>query len=362
MRPAFTSTTQKAGFCALLLFLLAGPVVIGKKLLPPREQLYSSASWGLGAFPYLHDQVFTETNDIDIAFMGSSPIWWGIDTPHVQAELSRQLGRPAVVRSLCWNWSGFDPFYFIAKDLLAHRRVHMIVFCDLSPGSSDTAQVQAARWFRLADNGEELTGLGGRAKASFYASAIQGMPRNLADWLRSDLPAIDSEDISWGDFKQVANPAHRLGSLPLRMSSYHPFAEQAVTNVTAALSVRVCPPDSPSAFEFSHAPLPPMQVAFAGKIAALAAKENVRLVYLHMPKIPELGSAVIPENADWPALFQNRLTMVGIPAATLYAGQSRDEVTQLYWDFQHLNQNGQVYFTRVITPRLLQLYEAQSKP
>ena len=362
MRPAFTSTTQKAGFCVLLLFLLTCPVVIGKKLLPPRELIYSSTSWGAGAFPYLQNQIFAETNDIDIAFMGSSPIWWGVDTPHVQTELSRALGRPAVVRSLCWNWNGLDAFYFIAKDLLAHRHVHMIVFCDLTPGSSDTAHVQALHWFRLADNAEDLGGLGWRAKASFYASAIQGMPRNLVGWLRTDLPAIDSENISWGDFKQVANPAHRLGSLPLRMSSYHPFADLAVTNIPAASSVRVCPPDSPSSFECSHAPLPPMQVAFAGKIAALAEKENVRLVFLHMPKIPELGSPVIPENADWPALFQNRLTLVGVPAATLYAGQSRDEVTQLYWDFQHLNQNGQVYFTRVITPRLLQLYEAQNQP
>ena len=362
MRPAFTSTTQKAGFCVLLLFLLAGPVLLGKKMLPPREQLYSSASWGLGAFPYLHDQIFIETNDIDIAFMGSSPIWWGIDTPHIQAELSRRLGRPAVVRSLCWNWNGLDAFYFIAQDLLAHRRVHMIVFCDLSPGASDTAHSQAAHWFRLADNATDLTGLGWRAKVSYYASAIQGLPRNLVGRLRPDRPAIDTDKIVWGDFQPQANPARRLGSLPLRMCSYQPFTDWLPAVSPDPQAVLACPPDAPANFEFSQLPLPPLQVAFAGKLADLAAQNHVQLVYLHTPKIPELGSAVLPENADWPTLFHHRLTLVGIPAAKLYAGMKREDITKLYWDFQHLNQNGQIYFTGVITPRLLQVYETQSHP
>src|SRR5580698_8357613 len=112
MSPAFSTTRQATAFGLLLLLLLLLPVLIGKSCLPPREEIYSSLPWGAGAYPYLEDQIFNQKEDIDIAFMGSSRMWWGIDTPQVEAQLSQKLGRKAVVSSLCWNAPGFDPFYF----------------------------------------------------------------------------------------------------------------------------------------------------------------------------------------------------------------------------------------------------------
>ena len=103
-----------------------------------------------------------------------------------------------------------------------------------------------------------------------------------------------------------------------------------------------------------------MQVHFARKIAALAREYHVRLVYLHLPNIMEIGSAVIPENACWPDVFHTRMELVGIPAAKLYAGMSREDILKLYLDFQHFNQNGQKYFTPIITPALLKLYEDEA--
>ena len=144
MSPAFSSNRQAAAFALLLLIILLLPCVLGKNQLPPREQVYSAIPWSFGAFPYLHDQIFEEKGDIDIAFMGSSSTWWAIDTPYVESQLSKALGRKAVVRSLCWNWPGFDSFYFITKDLLQRRKVKVIVFCDLSPG----AQLCSARGLR----------------------------------------------------------------------------------------------------------------------------------------------------------------------------------------------------------------------
>ena len=93
MRPAFSSIAQAAAFIALLMVLLLAPLVIGKNLLPPREQIYASKSWGSGPYPWIQNQIFQETNAIDIAFMGSSHILHAVDTPYVQAELGKQLGR-----------------------------------------------------------------------------------------------------------------------------------------------------------------------------------------------------------------------------------------------------------------------------
>jgi hypothetical protein len=49
--------------------------------------------------------------------------------------------------------------------------------------------------------------------------------------------------------------------------------------------------------------------------------------------------------------------LLGIPPKKLFSGLSDEQVLKLYADPMHLNQNGQRYFTRLITPTLLQLYE-----
>ena len=45
--------------------------------------------WGNGPYPWIRNQIFEETNDIDIAFMGSSHILHAMDTPYVQAQIER---------------------------------------------------------------------------------------------------------------------------------------------------------------------------------------------------------------------------------------------------------------------------------
>ena len=57
----------------------------GQIWLPPREQVYSSALLGQPElFLICTIKSFEEKGDIDIAFMGSSRIWWGIDTPQIR--------------------------------------------------------------------------------------------------------------------------------------------------------------------------------------------------------------------------------------------------------------------------------------
>src|SRR5262249_10887463 len=132
MRPAFSSTKQAAAFALLLLVLLALPALMGKSLLPPRAEIYTSTPPELGPYDHLYRQIFKETNDIDIVFMGASRMLHDLDTPQIQKDLSRKLGRDAVVMTLAWDWAGFDADYFIAHDLLQHRKVKMLVFTDES--------------------------------------------------------------------------------------------------------------------------------------------------------------------------------------------------------------------------------------
>jgi hypothetical protein len=198
MAPAFSSTRQAAAFSAMVLAVLLSPMLIGKALIRPRDQIYSSLPWGTGPYPYLHNQIYQETGDIDVVFMGPSTMWYAIDTLHFQKELSEKLGRPASARTLCWDWAGADAFYRIAKDLLEHRNVHMIVFCDFPEIiAPNTAHRMAPNLLQWPDHVEDLAGLQLRPKTSFYAAAILGMPKNLLGRFRSNLPAVDTEEVSW---------------------------------------------------------------------------------------------------------------------------------------------------------------------
>jgi len=342
MDPAFSSPKQAGAFALFLLVILLLPMLVGKPLLPTREQFYSSTGREIIDFPYFHQQIFEEKGDIDIAFMSASRIGCAIDASYVQQKLSEKLGRKAVVRALCWTWNGYDALYFIAQDLLQQRKVHMIVFCDLSQDAVNIAHHQTSYWFRFADNADALTGLPIKSKVSFYASAIIGMPRNLVGLMRPNLPPIplDKNYVPWN----------------------HSPTDYTPHTTTSPSDVDVYSEATKESFRFSDAPIAPMQLAFVRKIGVLAQEHQTQLVYLHVPDLADRKAALIEEATFWPDAFHANLPMVGIPPAILFAGMTDDDIHKLYFNPTHFNQNGRNYFTPIVAPSLIQIYEDQIKP
>jgi hypothetical protein len=357
MAPAFSSTRQAAAFAVMVLAILLSPVLIGKVLIRPRDQIYSSLPWGTGPYPYLHNQIYEEKGDIDVVFMGPSTMWYAVDTPYFQKKLSEKLGRPAAARTLCWDWVGADPFYRITKDLLEHRNVHMIVFCDPAITAPDTAHKMAPDLFQWPDHAEDLARLAFRAKTAYYAAAIIGMPKNLLGRVRPNLPAVDSEEVSWPGYYHMENPFRRLGSLACPLIEGRDFVKFTPTNDPSPTDVCIYSEATKTEFQFPQAPMEPLQANFIRKVADLAREHNVYMVYLYVPRSTEMRATTIKPNACWADYFPDRLTMMGIPPAKLFAGLSDDDALKLYWEYRHLNINGQEYFTPVVTPALVQLYE-----
>jgi hypothetical protein len=349
-------------FSLLLLVLLLLPLAMPKSLLPPREEIYSSVPWGDGSFPYMREQIFDEKGDIDVLFMGSSRIWWGIDTPQVQKALTQKLGRKAVARTLAWNNPGFDAVYFILRDVLEHRKVRVLVISDCSSGAGNTAHWASAFWFRVADQGDGLAGLSWRSKPTFYTSALLGMPRNLLGLLRTNLPVIPSDEISWGKFEHVGSPSLRLGALAVRRRLDQPFADYSPQSNARASDVCIYSEMTKPEFTFAENAISPMQSKFLAKIGALAREYHVKLVYLHMPETTEMKSPSINEPVFWPPLLGGDVTMMGIAPTKLFSGLSDKEILKLFYNFEHFNQNGQTYFTSLIAPSLVQVYEDQANP
>jgi hypothetical protein len=366
MRPAFGSTKSAAAFALLLLVLLLSPVLVGKNLLPPREQSYSVQAWGNGPYPWIRNQIFEETNAIDIAFMGSSHLFNAINTPQVQAELSKKLGRPAVVRTIAWGGAGYDGLYFITQDLLAHRRVRMIVFYDEDPGIGFRNSASVS-WFRWADNAAALAGLPLNEQALFYFAAIVGMPRNLLCELRPNLPAplITNKKNYWETIAAAPNPVTQLGALsygkgfaPTPMTAAAPFEKFIPDNGATPAEVAIWSPETKTNFAFATAKVPDWQVHFARRLGTLFRNHDVQPVMLHLPVLAEARATVLAERTNWTKIFGGDCKLMGIPPVKMFGGLTDGEVRKLFADPVHLNRNGQEYFTRIIAPSLFKIYEA----
>jgi hypothetical protein len=194
------------------------------------------------------------------------------------------------------------------------------------------------------------------------------MPRNLLCLVSSNRPA----DLfllgtnCWVVKQHAINPAARLGALTellgfvTNFPNHAPFMEYVPATSVQPTDVSLYSPATKSQFEFETGPLPPAQLHFARKFADLARAHGCRLVLLHVPVLSERKSPVIRENSFWPEALHADIAMVGIPPATLFTNLTEAEMLELYCDKAHLNKNGQAYFTTLVTPALLNLYDAKN--
>jgi len=362
MRPAFASTRQAFAFALLLLAILLSPVLVGKSLLPSRSQIYSSIWWKNGGFPYFYQQVYEEKGDIDIAFVGSSHLWNAMDPPYVQDQLSKQLGRPAIVRTLCWGEAGSDSLYLIVRDLLQNRKVKLLVVDD-TISESNQPHPLAPKWFRWGDDAQALSGLPFQQKAVYYFCSILGMPRDLLELIRSNRPMDLSEKTYFETDFNALSPIDELGALSLKVgfrsdtqSSFSSFKEYR-PEINAQASVYT--PATAEDFHFSQSAPPPLQIHFLRKFADLLHEKDSKLVLLHVPIYEERKSPFIQEQIFWPTILSSDLAMVGIPPARLFENLTDDDILKFYADPVHMNKNGHDYFTRIMTPTLLHIYDAR---
>jgi hypothetical protein len=364
MTPAFSSTRQAAVFAVLLLVLLALPEAIAKTGWLQRNDIYPALPMRAGPFPWIQQQIFSETSDVDVVFLGSSHIWNAISAPLVQKKFSADLGREAHVLALCWPSPGFDTDFVVARDLLDHRHVRMLVVYD--EGASEQPHRYSPRWFVIGQNSKALAGLSLLGQARLYCGAILGMPRHLLSLVRPDLtedPAHGRPNW-WNSYYRAPNIAQQLGSLNARLGyGITPdFSEFQPHGQATPHDVLVYSPQTKDGFTFTDARFPVYQLHFAQKLAQLCQEHGTRLVFLHTPSLNERDQKVISEREFWPVKLGAPVDIVGIPGAKLLAGISDADQLKLFYMDDHLNQNGQEMFTALITPALEKLYASPINP
>ena len=371
MFPAFTSTRQAGSFALLLMGLLLAPWALPHSCFPQNEECYMSMRDKDGPFPFLHQQVFIDKGEIDIAFIGSSRIWAGINTRYIQEQLSKRLGRNATVITLGWPSPGFDELYFISRDLLQHRKVSMLVYYDDTARSSDGRPTddihwRASRWFRWNNDVGELTPLPFRAKASFYFASIMGIPRNFIRVLGVHTPeprAVPGP--SYWEYEYRAPPSiEARGALSAKLGVFHDlrtFVDFTPISSSQPSDVVSFSPGNRSKFSFTGPPTLTANRHFLKLFVQDARDRGVRLVLLNFPDLNEMRSPTINERECWPDALDANIAMIGIPPAVLFAGLNEQQVRSLYFDHSHFNRNGQDYYTKLICPLLCGIYETASE-
>ena len=361
MRPVFSSSRQILGFALLLAAVLALPGLIAGLGVLRRVEVPVSPAWQFGPFGWIDSQIRHRTNEVDMVFLGSSRLFVGINPAMVQERLSAQLGRPAEVFTLGWNGTGYDAVHVVARDLLAHRKVRMLVIYDdfrPNPSSPHTFNNSAFLWLRPGADSVPVASLPGLERVQLYAGAVLRTPRFLASRpRRSPVPGATAghpdEAVEFPDM------AKNLGAQRVRRTvpgqpPFEPFAPVVPARET---DVAILSRDAADSLT-DQPPLPPYQAYWARELAQLCQAHGTRLVALQVP-LPEarLETRLHTLNA-WPAFADVPVPLVGLPGAQLFGGLSAEEVQRFYYDPIHLNVNGADHFTKFMIPALLQLHAA----
>lgn len=352
MSPAFTSTRQAIAFVLIVIALLALPA-----LLPPVDQssMFAAIPYRYGPFTWNHEQIFKESGDIDIAFVGSSRVLNDINTPYVRDELEKQLGRPAKVITIGWYWAGCDSFYHVARQLLEHRKVGLLVFDD-EIRIPDTPHEGACQWFQVAGESELLQGLATSPKIRLYGSAVLGAPRQVLNLLRRNL-LEDPARYQCFYTNGSTNVAENLGSYRTRYGfQLSPFAAYEPPGTATPDDVVVYSQEMAEQFKFTGPTAKGSQQYFAQQFGKLCQQHGTHVVKLKFPVYSDRDKTSVVEPESWPDLLGLPLDMCGIAPARLFAGLTDADIQKLYWDNWHLNQNGQDFFTPLVTPALVKLY------
>ena len=70
---------------------------------------------------------------------------------------------------------------------------------------------------------------------------------------------------------------------------------------------------------------------------------------------------VIRMHQDWPERSGPTVFLVGIAPRRLFGPLPESDRRKLFAQFDHLNENGQRYFTRALIPALLRVYESSDR-
>ena len=364
MRPAFATHRSAAGFVLLVVVLLAFPWLAGRAGWTSRAEVHVNRNWLHGPFPWVHSQIHGRQGPVDVALLGSSRLWAGFRARSIEAELEKRLGRKAEVVSLGWNWAGFDGLRAVASDLLAHRKVGMIVVIDEFDDRQGAPHPCAHLWTPPGAEVEGTKELPWPDRLRLAAAAPLSWPRFLLTTGRPWHP-FDSSTLACARLNGQ-NPAALFDHLLPENGSLHKEEcapadgsfEPSVPSFGATKpEVLRFGPGTASRFAFTGPPSSSYQRDQVKALARLCREKGTKLVAVSMPVPADRTNPAVRERENLSDLAGEPVTMIGVPGQQLFEGLTEDQVRRLYYDPVHLNANGADRLTALIAPVLAGIYQ-----
>ncbi len=350
--PAFASARTAVGFVGLLLALLALPWGLAALGVPSREQLWRGVDDDSGPIAWVWQQVFRERSDLDVVFVGASLMGAGVDTPRVEAALSRELGREAAVVTLAVNWRTEDRVHLILEELLRRRKVGLVVASMPKPTHARRwpgMSHEIGHWTTRLDAGTPLVrGMPLADRVGLAAAHVLTGPRSLLYALRPGRLSPSPEAANLGASLAPLGFTRAGSGDPQR---YRPVAADP-PRFTAGEIVQEAPG---GVLRISELEPSAYQRHCIRETLALLARHEVPLAVLHLPGWPERADAHLEELADWSALAGRPVPVLGVPPAALFEPLAEDEVQRLFFNRYHLNASGSRYFTAALLPGILEV-------
>lgn len=345
--PPFKTRGQALAMLLALVATLVLPVLLPVFGLPSRLEVYRSLPVSTGPFNFIAHEIFEDERPIDLLLIGSSTLWSAIDARHLETALSERLGRPAIVRVLAANWPGDDLTYVLLRDVLEHRKVKFVVLGMPFPNqTNDRPHVQSFRWLRFGDDSRIWEMATFRSLLSVYASSVLGGPRQLVSALRPNRPTPNHEE--------GINLGGQLGEHGFRGAPFVRF-ERAPPPIPVERAIGRTATEG--WFRVTNTRLGPYQTHFAKLIGELLKTHQVRAAAIHVPMWSDRASETVNQAMDWNDVLGVPMPIIGAPGSVMFSNLSANEQELLYYD-EHLSRNGAEFFTRALTPAIVELASA----
>jgi hypothetical protein len=304
-----------------------------------------------GAFSFVKNEIYDNTEPIDLLFVGSSVTFGAIDAPQVERALSDKIGRPARVMTFGHYFNSLDIVYQQVRDLVARKKVRMIFLSIPRLPYPEGPSPIAYRFMRYNDAPEVFEALPVQSRLSVYACSVLRSPRDVLTLIRPNFvknPSpfaknLGADKADWG-----------AGRDPLKFVRFAPAAP------TFRSEDMIYSPETADRFIFSGEDIPEHQKIYLKMLVELLRREKIPFAMINIPQNTERLSPKIIERRNWSEDFGTEIPIIGVPPAALFSGLSEKDIELMFYDEMHFNTNGNEFYTKTILPAVLEIYERKT--
>lgn len=316
------------------------------ELYPDKVELYRSIPDNYGPYRSFSNEIFKSKDTLDLLFVGSSLLWTGIDDHYISKMLSKIHDSDLNVKLFGINWRGEDILYYIIRDIIENRPVKRLILSMPTPKHNDkNIHNVLYRFLQYPNYKESILGLNPIYSFIYYAASVLSAPRQLITIFKKEIAFSNYENFNQtGSYKVNSG----FNGAPFKYINNKKPNYFPLENTMYSLDG--------SNFKFQGPEINGYQKHYIGKIFELLKKNNIKTAIIHIPKYSERESDKISERVCWPKTFDTEVDIIGIRPNELFESMSDDSIKYFYYD-EHLNSNGNEYFTASIFPAIAEFYE-----